>query len=369
MQTVHRPQKVVFFNASSQGNATAPFMPESPCLDPSGSHPTESNQAIVSSRSRRILQVLFGAVTIVVGMTTISVVTYVTSSFVIAQLESQQPLKQLQRLEPKQQKLGQNEPMFSNADIKPDVQDPLADAAAKMHLDRARRFAAIGKFKEAITSANNIQLESPSYGMARQSINQWSDQLLQSAQRLYAANKLSVAFDYAKAVPATSDAFPNAQQLLQQWEEQQQLDESNNQQHLQMAQQALDQEDGITAIQEAEQITSDPRWQAQKNAILQKAELWSRVQKAKQLIEQGEPENAINEARRLPTAPPWLERRKLLIEEATQVSADGEADKKRREICQNITIGLLSECPNSTDILGSLSKFPSGLRAGKLRRH
>ncbi|MBW4581414.1 MAG: hypothetical protein KME42_17735 [Tildeniella nuda ZEHNDER 1965/U140] len=369
MQTVNCPQKIVFFNSLSHGNVAIPSTPKLPSPEASTSYPNVSSQVTESSRSNRIPQMLFGTIAIVVGMTAISVVTYVTSNFVIAQLESRQPLNQRQRLEPKQQKFGQSEPTVLNADVKPGVQDPLADAPAKMHLDRAGRFAAIGKFKDAIASANNIQLDSPSYGTARQSINQWSDQLLQSAQRLYAVNKLAVALDYARAVPATSDAFPNAQQLLQQWEEQQQIDESNNQEHLQMAQQALEQEDGITAAQEAGQMTNDPRWQAQKTAMMQRAELWSRVQKAKQLIEQGEPENAIHEARRLPIAPPWLEKRNRLIEEANQLIADEEADRRRREICQDVTVGLLSECPNPADILDSLSNFPSGLRSSKLRRH
>jgi len=305
--------------------------------------------------------------TIAVGMAAILGAACVGGLVAWIQQSTQNPLPP--RLTAQQLDVDYSKLRASNTTPPSPTQDLLADAPAIMNLDRAKRLAAIGRWQAAIASASSIQPSSPSYQTAQQSIEEWADQLLQSAKQLYAEHQISAAVERVEAIPPTSKASLEAQSMLQQWREQMQIEQSNNQQHWQMAQQAIDQEDGQTAQQEAAQITDDPHWQVRKGAILRQAELWLHLQKANQLLDDGEPENAIDEANRLPAAAPWLERRNRLLDKANWMIADQEADRKRREFCQNITIGFLGECPQSTDLLGSLGQLPTDRLGVKFRKH
>jgi hypothetical protein len=176
-----------------------------------------------------ILKVLISLTTIAVGMAAISGATYIAASFVIAQLEAQHKESQ-----PTYSPGDARERIASGTDNKLQEQDSLAQGSAKILLDRAMQLAVRNRFQAAIAEASKIPSSSIHYQQAQQSINLWSEQVLQkdAEQR-------------------------DAQQRLQ-------SEQESNQQHLQLAQQALNQNDWSTALQEAQQISNDPLWQQQK---------------------------------------------------------------------------------------------------------
>lgn len=334
MQPVNSPQKVVFFNPPSQGRALAPSTLELPSSETSIANPNTLIQMTKPSRSSRILQALFSTVTIVVGMTAIAGVTYVASSFVLAQLESQQRSQQASEFKRGQQPPGYSTPTAPSVAITAHSQDPLADGAATMQLDRAGQLAARGKFKEAIAEANQIPFSSLLYQQAQQSIHQWSEQALQREAE-------------QRAVKQTLQA-----------------EHERNQRHLQLAQQALDRNDWSTALQEANQINVnpinyDPLLQQQRDNVIQRAKPNEHEQKAKQFLNQGELENASYEAKQLPEIIPWRAKKENILEQVKEREADKKVAKKWNTRCRTLTKDNISRCPNVDDLKGVAELLPS----------
>lgn len=260
--------------------------------------------------SRQILKIVFGMTTIVFT------VAYVAGNFVVTQPEAAQK----KELKPTQPPLA--------TDNRLPERDATAEASARVQLDRAMRLAKNSRFQDAITEANKIPSDSLSYQQAQQLISQWSEQMLRAdaEQR-------------------------DIQQRLK-------AEHESNRQHLQLAQQALTQNDWSTALQEAEQISNNPLLKQQRDDIIQEAEPYEHEQRAQRFLEQGELENAVYEANRLPKVAPWKEKNKIILEHVSQRLADKRVAGEWNKRCRALTKDNISRCPNLDDLRGIVEMLP-----------
>jgi hypothetical protein len=211
---------------------------------------------------------------------------------------------------------------------------------AASQLEQAKRQAEKGEFAQAIQTASQVSSSSSCYDEAQQLIKQWSERILEIAETYYLqpSNQCNQALTIARAIPASSPIYSKAQEQLQKW---QQLC-TDNTRHWFNAQQALNQGQLDTALNEAQQIVAHPFWALQRDRLLQTVQTiqlqqqyeaaWKR---SDSFLEQGELKNAITTANQLPDTVPWGERKQRLI---------GRAEAKQRQIalCQAVSLKLLN---------------------------
>ncbi|MBW4693338.1 MAG: hypothetical protein KME27_16420 [Lyngbya sp. HA4199-MV5] len=283
----------------------------SPQMEPS----TESLQP------NRVTQAVVIVVATVMGLTVFSGMAYI-ALMKLDILQRSQPSS----TQPTPPKRTQDEQII------PPVENPIQvqksnEMQATMFLDRARRLAVANRFEDAIAEANKVPFDSLLYPETRQAITQWSEQ-------------------------------------VQQQEAEQRAIQQSNEQHLQVAQQALEQNDWKTALQAVNQLNihatnQNAFWQQQKDAMVQTIEPYQHEHKAREFLDQGELENAVYEAKQLPSIAPWQEKKALIIEQVTQKFADKAVAKKWNERCQTLTQGNISRCPYLDDVKEIVHLLPS----------
>ncbi|PSB29793.1 hypothetical protein C7B82_10575 [Stenomitos frigidus ULC18] len=304
--------------ARSQDDLSVLSIPELPSQETSITD-LKSCPSTEPSRPNRMIQAVVIVVAIAMGLTVFSGVVYV----ILAKLEVLQR-SQPSTVESTQPRLNQDEQSIPKAESPTDTQNG-NEMQAKMLLDRARRLAVGNRFEDAIAEASKIPVNSLLYQQAQQAINQWSGQSLQQEEEQRAL-----------------------QQKLEAMHE-------SNQKHLQLTQQALDQNDWETALQEVNQINANQTnqnslWQQRRDDMVQKIEPYQHEHKAQDFLDDGELENAMYEANQLPKVAPWKEKTDIITDQVKQKLADKEVAKKWNMRCQTLTQNNISRCPNLDEL-------------------
>lgn len=272
-------------------------------------HPNRTSKAVVL------------VVASVMGMTVFSGVAYIML-IKLNVLQRSQP----SRIESTQPQWNQGEQSMPSAESPIQVQKS-NELQATMLLDRARRLAIAHRFEDAIAEANKVPFDSLLYQQTQLEITRWVEQ-------------------------------------AQQKEAEQRAIQQSNYQHLQAAQQALDQEDWRTALQAVNQINvnvanQDLFWQQQKDSVVQKIEPYQHEQKAQELLDQGELRNAYDEVSQLPPVAPWREKQAIILEAISQRLADKKVAETWNKRCRSLSQGNISRCPSLDDVKEIVDLLPS----------
>ena len=141
------------------------------------------------------------------------------------------------------------------------------EGQAEVQLTEAKQLAEQNRFKDAITLASQVFANSNVYSEAQQLISNWSEEIFKIASNKYQEGNLKEAIAIAEAIPTSNPWAKKSQESIQQWNE----DWTQNQNHLQVAQKAIDESRWQDAINTAQKINNNAYWQKQSEEIIQKA--------------------------------------------------------------------------------------------------
>ena len=134
-------------------------------------------------------------------------------------------------------------------------------------LAEARKLAEQSRFKDAISLAAKVSVDTDVYPEAQELMSKWAEQIFKIASNKYKEGNLQEAIRIVGAIPAENPIANKAQTAIQQWNE----DWQQNQNHLQVAQEALDERRWQDAINEANFVSDTAYWQKQSEPIIRKA--------------------------------------------------------------------------------------------------
>jgi uncharacterized membrane protein YgcG len=143
-------------------------------------------------------------------------------------------------------------------------------------LAQAQALAQQRQFKAAIAQAEQIQPPMPAHNMAQQQIQDWSNQILQTATQQYRQGKLQAAMTIIQAIPDRLPLATTAQTTVQQW----QTESQKNETLLKTAQQALEKRQWQAVLDTLKQVRvlnqpvsrNSPYWNANLKDLTLKAE-------------------------------------------------------------------------------------------------
>jgi len=149
-----------------------------------------------------------------------------------------------------------------------EVQKSCQHSLALELLTQAKSLAGSDQLIKAIGTVSQIQitLDPDFYKQAQERIEQWSNDILTRADVQYQLGELDTAVDWAKAIPQTVPVYQKAQQRIEYW----QKTWTENQEHYDVAQDALNNGQFDKAIAEANQITTQ-HWQQKVKPIKDRA--------------------------------------------------------------------------------------------------
>ncbi|WAL58667.1 serine/threonine protein kinase [Thermocoleostomius sinensis] len=144
----------------------------------------------------------------------------------------------------------------------------LLNQCAEGILTQANQLAANGQLPEALQAVAKIPPDTTAGQTAQDLMQQWSDQLLQQATRLYQNDgKLTEAINLVRAIPTTTAAGAQAEDTIQRWQAEWKTNEST----LQAATDALEARDWYAAKEKAATLTT-PYWIEQGEDITAEAD-------------------------------------------------------------------------------------------------
>ncbi|HAG83819.1 MAG TPA: hypothetical protein DCL61_22385 [Cyanobacteria bacterium UBA12227] len=135
-------------------------------------------------------------------------------------------------------------------------------------LTQAKELAASDQLMNAVQKASQIDitLDSDFYQQAQELIQQWSNEIIARAERQYQLGELEIAVNWAKTIPETVPVYQKAQQRIEYW----QKTWTENQEHYEAAQDALNKGLLDKTLLEANQITT-LHWQQRVKPIKDRA--------------------------------------------------------------------------------------------------
>lgn len=133
-------------------------------------------------------------------------------------------------------------------------------------LARAQQLAATD-LPAAISLGSQIPSSDPLYPVAKSSLGQWTNRLLEKAKTDYEAGNLPQAIALVKAIPITNPAYQTAQTAIAQW----QRDWQNNRTAWETAKSAAAIGKWQDVLKAAKKVTIHPYWQQQIAPIAQQA--------------------------------------------------------------------------------------------------
>jgi serine/threonine protein kinase, bacterial len=198
----------------------------------------------------------------------------------LASVQDVKSLKQTKEYDKCIQK-GQNISLIANSSLYKQVQTELVSTLNECRILRAKTIAAHLNFSEAIKQANQVPVNQPFSQDAENLINEWSKKLLtQATQKYDQLGDVDNAISLARTIPSKSYSFTKSQQLINKWQQ----EFNTNKKELDLAKSALAQHEFENAITLANKISDTQYWQAQKEAIIQKAKLSLKVDTPKKAV-------------------------------------------------------------------------------------
>jgi serine/threonine-protein kinase len=150
--------------------------------------------------------------------------------------------------------------------LTPDNPVDSEQAEANKLLAKADKLAAGGKFKDAITEANKVSVQTgDSYLKAQEKIDKWSSSIVQKAIEKYQKQgKLTEAIAMLKTIPAGVSQAESARELSKQWNQ----EWADNQKYAREAQRAIIQSRWQDASFAADSLSdTNPYWQSRKTKL------------------------------------------------------------------------------------------------------
>jgi tetratricopeptide (TPR) repeat protein len=205
---------------------------------------------------------------------------------------------------------------------------------AQTQLEQAKSLQQKNDLEGAIALAGSAMTFFPE---AQMLVEELAVRLLEHGRQIYQEGRsfryLNDASFPVLAIPVNSARYNEAQSLVRQWK----AEAETNKRLLQVAQDALLQEDVATAKQSLAKLTKQVFWQSQAASTWEQVtalELW---QLAKNFAAAQEWQNVLDIAIQLPDAPPWSARKSLLMNQA-------QAHLRFQKICRMVTFGAVPQC-------------------------
>ena len=144
------------------------------------------------------------------------------------------------------------------------------DMLSECQLSHAQQLAKASRFEQAIQQASEIAPNAPVYGKSQRLTVEWSENILEIAQRKYvsATNQkgFKQAIEIAQAIPQGSSTHQRAQTIVQQWQQ----DEKENKALFEQAQKHLKDKQWTEARELGNQLLASPvdAWRKSARLIL-----------------------------------------------------------------------------------------------------